>query len=169
MQGRQRDGHHNDDEAADVVDHLGVLYHSPKVEATFVVAFHFLPVTEMDNGRDSDEHRNPSRGAGEECAAPMCGRHVPGSPVKLHHASDEDDHVEDKRHDHVDVDHAADHFAPLYAQRPLISGVIVNPKWHRYEEDEVREDEVEYCDGGGGDRAGSQDAHHQAQADGTTQ
>lgn len=120
----------------------------------------------MDYARDHDEHHHPHRGADHERVDPLEG----GLPllfvVKSPEAHDEDDDVEDEGHVHVDVNHAADHFAPTDAEAPLVIGVIVNPERHGEEEDKVGEDEVENSYGGDGRGAGLHDVHHQAEADG---
>lgn len=86
------------------------------------------------------------------------------SVVERHHACYQDDHIENKRHVHVDVDHAADHFTPSMTKIPVISDIVVDPKGHSGEEEEMGKDEVKNGDGGDGRRAGPYDVNHQTQA-----
>lgn len=179
MEGCQHGGHHYDHCAYDVVEHLGTrLYVSAKLEAMcfsggivpvqalFPSAF---AIGKIDYARDHDKHHHPHHSTDEECMNPPEGGHLFSFVVEHHQACNEDDHIEDKRHVHVDVDHAADHFTTPEAQAPAMSCVIVNPEGHSEEEDEVGEDEVEYSDGGDGCRAGLHDVYHQAQADGSAE
>lgn len=123
----------------------------------------------MHDARDHDEHHDPHRSTDEESVELLEGYHKLSVVVERHQACDEDDHVEEEGHVHVDVDHAADHPAQPGAQVPLMIGVIVNPEGHGQEEDEVGEDEVEYGYGGDGCGAEPYDVHHQAQADDATE
>lgn len=176
MEGCQHRGHRYDHCACDVVEHLGCrLYVLAKLEAMCfadgaIGAFpSVFAVGKMDYARDHNEHHDPHHRTEKECMNPMEGGHLLNLAVECHQSCDEDDHIEDKRHIHVDVDHSADHFAPPEAQAPVISRVVVNPEGHSEKEDEVGENEVEYGDGGDGCRAGLHDVHHQAQADCTAE
>lgn len=178
MEGRQHRGHHYDDCAYDVVEQLGrnSFYVVAKVEAAChiggivgVRALILFAIGKMDNARDHSKHHHPHHSTDKECVNLLEGGHLLSFEVEHHQACNEDDHIEDKRHVHVDVDHAADHFTPPKAQGPVISGVVVNPKGHSEKEDEVGEDEVEYSDGGYGCSAGLHDVHHQAQTDDTAE
>lgn len=86
------------------------------------------------------------------------------SVVERQKAGQEDDHVEDKRHVHVHVDHGTDHSAPVRAQVPRFNCVVVNSEGDCEQKYEVGEDQVEDGDGCGGNRAVFHGVDHQAQA-----
>ncbi|TNN86575.1 hypothetical protein EYF80_003345 [Liparis tanakae] len=142
-----------------------VVYLGQTTELNELKLFDHLP-GKVDDARDHDKHRHPQHSTGNQCMNPLEGGHLLSFVVERHQACDEDDHIEDERHVHVDVNHAADRFAPPVAQAPVMSGVVVNPEGHSEKEDEVGEDEVEYSNGGDGCRAELHDVHHQANADG---
>ncbi len=179
MEGCQHSGHHYDHCAYDVVEHLGTrVYVFAKLEAVCCIAatirvrvliLSVFAVGKTDYARARDKHHDPHRSTDEERMNPPEAGHLLSFVVEHHQARNEDDHIEDKRHVHVDVDHAADHFTPPETHSPVLSRVIVDPEGHSKEEDEVGKDEVEDCNGGGGRRAGLHDVHHQAQADGSAE
>lgn len=176
MEGCQHYGHHYDRSAYDVVEHPCCRrYAFAKLEAMCcssgaIVRALFLIVQAIgiiQYERYQNEHHDPHLSTDKERMDPTEGGHLPFFMVECHQACDEDDHIEDKRHIHVDVDHPADHFAPTEAQAPVISCIVVNPEGHSEKEDKVGENEVEHSDGGDGCRAGLHDVYHQAKADGT--
>lgn len=173
LQGGQHGGRHDDHAAHDVVEDLRRWRNvAAEVEAMRGIAaaealvVHLRPVGEVDDARRHHQHRHPQEGAAEQGMDPPELRLVHALVVERHQAHDEDDDVEDEGHVHVDVDHAADHPAPGVAQQPVVSGVVVDPKGHGDQEEEVGEDEVEHSHRGDGRGAGLEDVRHQAQADG---
>lgn len=165
LQGRQRKGCYYDHHGNDVVEHLACRVDvAAEVKAMCGVmgaAVHFTVVKVNDEG-DHQEHQHPHHDADEEGVAPAEGDPVLRPAVERDQARHQDDHVEDERHVHVDVDHGAGHPAPSAAQGPVFSGVVVNPEGHGKEEDEVCEDQVQHGDGGAGGDAGLDHVHHQA-------
>lgn len=156
MEGCQSGRYHYDRGAYDVVSHNSSPYALSKSEAMSISvaaiasSFWLFAVGKMDDTRDHNKHSEPHESAQKESMNPLEVHHPVSFVVESQQPGDEDDHIENKRHIHVDVDHATDHFAPPPAQAPAISCIIVNSKGHREEEDEVGKDEVEYSDGGGG-------------------
>lgn len=172
LEGHQHRGHHYDHYANDVVQHLAfkldVTAEVKAMRGVLRAAVHFAIVKVYD-AWENQEHQHPHHNADEDGVDPVEGDLALRPAVERDQAQDQDDHVEDERHVHVDVDHGTDHPAPPTAHVPVIGGMVVNPEGHGEEEDEVGEDEVQHSNGGTGGDAGLHHVHHQAQANGAAE
>lgn len=173
LQGGQHGSRHDDHAAHNVVEDLrrwrdvaAEVEAMRGIAAAVALPVHLRPVGEVDDEWRHHQHNHPQEGAAKQRVDPPELRLVHTLAVERHQARDEDDDVQDEGHVHVDVDHAADHPAPELAQHPVGGGVVVDPKGHGDQEEEVGEDEVEHGHRGDGRGAGLEDVRHQAQADG---
>lgn len=69
-------------------------------------------------------------------------------------------HVDDEGQVHVNVDHAAGHFAHLNWQVPAAFRIIVDAKWDGGQKYYMRQDKVEDCDCGHGAQIGFEYVDH---------
>lgn len=135
-----------------------------KVEAFGLGGIHMWAIMIQDHRAD-DYHDGPYADA---------ERHGMETPIELHLLhffkvmqimNNEDDDVDDEDHVHMNVDHAADHFAKDHTQVPVVHRVVVDSERDGEQEDGVNKDQVEKGDGGPGAQVWFQHANHKGHAE----
>lgn len=127
--------------------HRSLLELGTEVEAFGVVGFHVRPIIVQDHRAD-DDHDGPYADAERHCVETPIELHLLHFFKVMQEMNAEDDDVDDEDHVHVNVDHAADHFAEGHRQAPGFRHVVVDAERDGDQEHDVDQDQVEEGDGG---------------------